>query len=538
MVNDSLQDFTQQVNDNGDQASAEEPRLAVIDIGSNSIRLVVAETSRDGACRILDEERESTRLAHSLAHTGRLSDASIEATMSCLRRFKKIATGLKATHLRTIATCAVREAANGEQFRRQVRDDLGMKIEIVSAQVEAQLAFKSIQNAFDVSDKNVAIADLGGGSTEVILASAGHVEEIYAMPLGAVRLTESADVTDKICGEPYDRMVGMVDLVLKRTIGRPPFVPQCLFGCGGTFTNLGSMLIAERGQAGTPLWGYQVSRAELRHLLDRLRKMSLKRRRTVPGLNADRADVIVAGLVVIDRLMRRLKVNVLRIHDRGVRDGLLLTMIDGLRTSNGDNDDRGDAVQRFAVSCGVDLAHARHVAILAASLFDQLVEPCQLKRRDKRILEAAAMLQDVGYLINYDQHHKHSYHLILNSQLPGFRRHELEMIANVARYHRGAKPKRKHANLRQLSDLDQHRVGQLAAILRLAGGLDRDHSQRIESVCVRHGDGQTELEVVAHADPEVDLWAARSRAKLFEKTFNTKVSIRPRSTVPEAAVSG
>jgi exopolyphosphatase/guanosine-5'-triphosphate,3'-diphosphate pyrophosphatase len=287
------------------------------------------------------------------------------------------------------------------------------------------------------------------------------------------------------------------------------------------------MLMASKGQNGMPLRGFTVSRAELRHLLDRLRKMPLKLRTSVPGLSPDRADIIVAGLAIVDRVMDRFGVNSVQIHNRGVRDGLLLTMIDrALGESLEKPPDKDAALDRLAASCGVEMAHGRRVARLAGSIYAQLAPHYDLNPDDRALLEAAARLQDVGYLIDYDQHHKHSYHLILHSRLEGFQRGELELIANVARYHRGAAPKRRHANFRQLSRGDRRRVRSLAAILRLAGGLDRSNTRQVTDVTVEFPRKRTiALKLAAAQYPEVDIWGARKRAKLFEKVFAARLRI-------------
>jgi exopolyphosphatase/guanosine-5'-triphosphate,3'-diphosphate pyrophosphatase len=279
-------------------------------------------------------------------------------------------------------------------------------------------------------------------------------------------------------------------------------------------------------------------------MLDRLRKMPLKARRQTPGLAPDRADIIVAGIAIVDGLMRRFRVNVLQVHSRGVRDGLLLTMIDNQQGATmNEGVDRDAGIDRFASACTSEheLAHGKQVARLAGALFVQLADRMKLNPADRPFLEAAARLQDVGYLINYDQHHKHSYHLILNSRLPGFRPRELELIANIARYHRGARPKQRHANFRQLTPDDQRRVEQLAAILRIAGGLDRSHSQQVREIELASGTNKSNatsngkvhsesgagLTLLVHADfnPEVDIWGARRRTKLFQKVFGEKLDI-------------
>jgi exopolyphosphatase/guanosine-5'-triphosphate,3'-diphosphate pyrophosphatase len=291
------------------------------------------------------------------------------------------------------------------------------------------------------------------------------------------------------------------------------------------------MIMAQKGQVDLPTRGYTVTRAELSHLLDRLRKMPPKARRGVPGLVPDRADIIVAGLAVVDRIMARFKVNLLQVHNRGVRDGLLLTMIDQSLVATADDPrERQASVERFAAACSGEPAHGRQVARLAGVIFAQLAEPLGMDIADQPYLEAAARLQDVGYLINYDQHHKHSYHLILNSNLAGFRPRELELVANIARYHRGAPPKQKHNNFRNLPPEDQTRVRRLAAILRIAGGLDRSHTQQVSDVSVRvsrEGDEVHEVELLAHAveNPEVDLWGARRRVEMFEDEFDCSVTV-------------
>jgi exopolyphosphatase / guanosine-5'-triphosphate,3'-diphosphate pyrophosphatase len=517
-------------------------RLAAIDVGSNSVRLMVAEPLRGGEYRILDEEREPTRLGRSLDSTGSLDSEAVELTLAALRRFKQIAAGYQVAELRTIATCAVREATNGPEFCRRAKDEVGIDVEVISAGQEARLAFYSVQRAFDLNGKNVIVADIGGGSTEIVLASGNVIESIASTTLGTVRLTElfGNGNGSGMVGEDYDRLLAHIDRTLKKEAKKAYFQPHLLIGSGGTFTSLAEMMMAARRQVGLPARGYLLSRAEVSHMLDRLRKLPVKARKQVPGLAPDRADIIVAGIAIIDRLMRRFKVNLLQVHSRGVRDGLLLTMIDNtLGAPNTDPVNRDAAIDRFAAACTGDheLTHGKHVAWLAGRLFEQLIERFKLSPEDRPFLEAAARLQDVGYLINYDQHHKHSYHLILNSRLAGFRPRELELIANIARYHRGAKPKMKHGNFRQLSPEDQQRVERLASILRLAGGLDRSHSQQVKDVIVRQdGDSADEIELQLQADfePEVDLWGARRRTKHFEKVFGVKLNVEWQPTVEQS----
>ena len=506
-------------------------RLAAIDIGSNSVRLLVAEALRGGNYRILDEEREPTRLGRSVSSQGRLDDESMDRTVAALRTFKEIASGYQVTSLRTIATCAVRESRNGPEFCRRVREQVGLEVEVISGEREARLAFASVQHAFDLTGKNVIVADIGGGSTELVFATGNLIESIFSTPLGAVRLTEQFGLGEGSEGGDFDQGVERLEeeiaATLKKRTTRPLFAPHFLIGCGGTFTTLAELVMASKKEVDIPVAGYKVSHAEVRHLLDRLLKMPLRSRRSMAGMTPDRADIILAGLSIIDALMKRFRVNTLVIHTRGVRDGLVREMIDdAVGTTIDDPAHRDAAIERLAAACSGELGHGRTVALLAGRIFDQLAGPLELLAGDRLLLECAARLQDVGYVINYDQHHKHSYHLIRNSRLPGIRAHDLELIANIARYHRGAHPKRKHENLARLSPEDQSRVQRMAAILRLAGGLDRSRSQQVRDVRVRLENDRVFVDVVADQEPLVDIWGAERRTDLFEKVFNLPITIQ------------
>jgi exopolyphosphatase/guanosine-5'-triphosphate,3'-diphosphate pyrophosphatase len=515
-------------------------RMAAIDVGSNSIRLVVAEVLASGGYRVLDEERENTRLAAAMTKTGRLDPKAADATVNVLRNFLSIASGYGANQIRAIGTSALRDAEDGPDFCDRVRKELKLSIEVISANEEARLAFLSVARAFDISGREVAVADIGGGSTEIVLASSGLVDQVYETKLGAVRVAEECDVTTRSTEKEVAKLRDYVDRQLKKEIGKLPFVPDMLFGTGGTFTALASIILASQGQAGQPMWGFRVTRAQIRHLVADLAQMSLEKRCKVPGLTPQRADIIVAGLAIIERIMRQLRVNVVQVHTRGVRDGLLLTMVSEMQSRKAKSgaasvptpivpaEERRGALEEFARNCGVDLPHARQVSRIAGSLWEQLAAPLGLKADDRELIESAALVANVGYLINFEGHHKHSYHLILNSELPGFERRQLQILANVARYHRGSAPKRKHEQFCELSLEDQDRVRKLAAILRLALALDRTHQQNVGDVRARVRDDVVHIVIQAHGDAEVDLWAAERKVELFEKVFGRQVKFSAR----------
>jgi exopolyphosphatase/guanosine-5'-triphosphate,3'-diphosphate pyrophosphatase len=306
-------------------------------------------------------------------------------------------------------------------------------------------------------------------------------------------------------------------------VGEPPFSPEVMVGTGGTFTNLGEMLQYEREGRVTRVRGYEMTRGDLVHLLDRLRETPLPERRRLGALNPKRADIIVAGAAVVVRLAKHLDTRRILVSDRGVRDGLIVSMIEDLGLAGGQvtagADDRMESIHEFARKCRSNERHCRHVAAIATQLFDAVREPFELPSRGRDILEAAALLHEVGYLVNHAQHHKHAYHLIMHGDFRGFSPGEVELVANVARYHRRAFPQKRHENLRRLDAADRRLVRQLSAILRIADGLDRTHGQVVTNVRARVGNGATRVRVVAAESPATDLADAKRKSELFERTF-------------------
>jgi exopolyphosphatase/guanosine-5'-triphosphate,3'-diphosphate pyrophosphatase len=511
------------------------PRLAAIDIGTNSIRLAVAEVDADGSYRLLDQDRDMTRLGRGLYSGGRLGEGPMEQSLQALGKMKAIADGFGVAELRVIATSAVREAGNGRDFVREAWRRHRVRIEVVPAEEEARLAFRSVTRHYDLDDQLTAIVDIGGGSTEVILAAGGLVEQVVSLPLGAVRLSETYGKSDPLRPKHWKALRDAIDQVIEEAIGKPPFAAPLMIGSGGTFTNLGDMAEAEREGKVTHSRDYALSRAEITRMLDRLRETPLEARRRIPGLNPQRADIILGGVAIVARLTKWLGTQRVLVNDRGVRDGVLLSMIDeraGVTAPAKEQPpDRFDAVRRFARMCRSNERHCEHVAALAAELFDALRDAYALPPAGRDVLRAAALLHDIGYLINHEEHHKHAYHLIMHADLRGFSAREVELIANVARYHRRAVPKQAHATFASLEKGERRLVRRLAGILRVADGLDRAHSQVVAGVRCRIGDGWMRILVTAAQNPSIELDDAKRKAGLFEQAFSTQLSLSwPRAT--------
>lgn len=509
-------------------SASNRPRLAAIDVGTNSLRLVVAEVEPDGTYRVLDEEQEMARLGRGLYRTGRLGHAPMERALEALGKMKAIADGFGVQELRAIATSAVREATNGRQFCREAWRRHRLRLEVISADEEAQLAFQSVAHNFTLEGQSTAVVDIGGGSTEVVLTLGGVVERIHSLPLGAVRLTEKWVRSDPLKPRHWRQLKGAIDGAIKSVIGKPPFTADVMIGSGGTFSNLAQMArFAREGEPG-PIHGYVLTRGDVVRLLDRLRETPLGARRQIPGVNPKRADILLAGAAVVVRLARRLGTQRVMINDRGIRDGVLLAMIQertGVAAARPDAGDRIERVRQFARRCRSNERHCGHVAALATALFDQLRDAHQLPPEARDVLQAATLLHDIGYLINHAKHHKHAYHLIMHGELAGFSAREVELIANVARYHRRALPKQSHETFTRLDPDDQLLVRQLAGILRVADGLDRTHTQAVSGVRCELSGRLAHVEVQAARSPRVELWDAERKAQLFEKAFGARLRL-------------
>jgi exopolyphosphatase/guanosine-5'-triphosphate,3'-diphosphate pyrophosphatase len=506
-----------------------QPRLAAIDVGTNTIRLTVAEVENDGTFRILDEEREMVRLGEHLDRTGRLSGEAMERALAAIGKMKAIADGFQVTETRAIATSAVREAANGRAFCREVLRHHKVRIDVISGEEEAQLAFGSATRHFNLEGRSSAVVDIGGGSVEIILAAGTVIDQIHSLPLGAVRVTERLVRSDPLREKHWKLMRKEIDRSI-RAIGRPLHRAEIMVGSGGSFTALAHLAKWQREGRHGSVQGYVLTPAEVVHLLDQLREAPLERRRQIPGLSPDRADIIVAGATVISRLVKRLGTQQILVNERGIREGLLLRMISELSggaavPQTPQPADRMEWVRLFARKCRSNERHCEHVAMLGLQIFDGIKARYRLPASGRDVLQAAALLHDIGYLISHSKHHKHAYHLIMHGDLPTFAPQEVEMIANVARYHRRAFPKRTHPNLAGMSRDERREVAQLSGILRIADGLDRTHSSSVSAIKIRVVGDRLRMEIEASSAPDVERADAERKSDLFKKAFETELEL-------------
>lgn len=505
-------------------------RLAAIDIGTNSIRCIVVEADNQGNFRILDDEKAQARLGEGLSETGTICDAAVGRAIDALTRMKRICAGLGAEIAAVVATSAVRKAQNQASFLTQVKAATGLTIDVISGEQEAELAALSVHHNFAMDQQRFAMADIGGGSVEIVVAVGDHTENLISLDLGAVFLTETYFTHDPVGSNELDKVRKLVRKELKaHGIGKGLAV-SCLIGSGGTMTNIAGMIMAMRGEQYESVHRYEVLHSEVVHMLAMIARKNQKERLLIPGLNPERADIILAGMVVVDELMRRLRTNLLRINGQGIREGLILHSLQQrqLLPLRSPSRDWREALIEFGRSCRFDEHHAKQVCRLAETIFSAVSTSYELNERHRDLLIAASLLHDIGYFISYDRHHRHTYHLIRHADLFGFSPRERELIANIARYHRKAKPKSSHESFAALSPDDQQLVRRLGGIVRLADGLDRRRNRQVKQMECRLTDKNLEMILKSPREMSVELYGARSKCDLFEQAFDRPLLVSAR----------
>lgn len=506
------------------------PRYAAIDIGSNSLRMEAAEVTEGQPPRILASERQVTRLGSSVFRVGRISQESIEMICTALAGISSQFRKLGLDGVRAVATAAVRDAGNQHEFIARASAALGTDVEIISGQEEARLIHLGVKSRWPHPRERFLIIDIGGGSAEIILSDQEHIGQAFSKPLGALRLQElflKADppkATDLHRMEEYiaERIGSAVRRIgatrVDRVIGTSATASAVV--CAVNRIPRARREESDRLRASTP---------RIRKLYKDLCGMDMAGRQKITGIGPRRAEIIVPGTAVLLRVLEALQMPALFYSSAGVRDGIIAD----LAARGVDRDlerlspDQRSVVEALAEHFGVAIRHGRRVSKLASDLFGGLQPLHNLEPHCGGLLEAAAYLHDTGHYVSDTRHHKHSYYLIANSDLPGFTRNEREVIANLCRYHRKAMPTPDHGNL-QLLDADGRRVvNLLSPVLRLADSLDRSHGQRIRGVTcrIRQDDIWLGLAVPAGTDIDLEIWAAERLSELFSTVYGKPLVI-------------
>jgi exopolyphosphatase/guanosine-5'-triphosphate,3'-diphosphate pyrophosphatase len=492
-------------------------RTAVVDLGSNSFRLVVF-TIGDGWCKRTDEIYEAVRIGAGLGATGVLGEEPMARALQTLEVFAHFcrATGLPLGRVRPVATSAIRDARNGAAWVARARAATGLDVRVLSTAQEARFGYLAAVSSTTLRDG--VVLDLGGGSLQLVRVAARHAQELESWPLGAVRMTERFLGGGRASRRELRALRAHVAGELERAPWLRDAGPR-LVAIGGTVRNLAA---AAQHEAGLPHIGVQgavIGRDALDALVERLAALPPDERGRVPGIKPSRGDLILAGAVVVQSVVEAGGFDGVEVTEAGLREGVFFAA-----TLPGDppllEDVRRDSVLNLAGQYGVDPRHTVHVAVLALQMFDDLaaLDAHLGDPAERELLWAAAMLHDVGMAVDYDDHHKHSRYLILNGGLPGFAPAEVALVAQAARYHRKGTP--------GLDDLagfarpgDAARLDRMAALLRLAEDLERARDQSVHAARPEVRDGTVRLALQAEGETGVARWAAERETELFRRAF-------------------
>jgi exopolyphosphatase/guanosine-5'-triphosphate,3'-diphosphate pyrophosphatase len=499
-------------------------RVAAIDIGTNSIHMIVVEIQVDLSFQIIDREKEMVRLGAGGLDGRALTPEAMQAALQVLSKFRRLAESHRVEEIIAVATSATREAENGGQFLKTVTHQTGIRPRVISGTEEARLIHLAAVYGVGLPGDVAVVIDIGGGSVEVTRGTGSSVDVGRSFKLGVIRLTERFIKSDPLEGRDERKLVRHVDEQIGKyldQVARAGF--DRVIGTSGTILSLGAVVAAaaEERTPPTTLRNRRIPVKQLRRVRKDLAALALDERLRVPGLEPRRADLAVAGAILLDEIVRRLGASEVTLCDMSLREGLVLDYIARHRKEIAQADRYPDIRRRsvfeLAERCNYWPEHAQQVARLAVGLFDQTRAIHGMTDREREWLEYAAILHDIGVHISYERHHKHSYYLIRNGNLRGFEPAEIENIALIARYHRQAPPKRGHDGFGDLKRRSRRTVRGLAAMLRLAESLDRSHGQSVSSIEFHDRGDDDLLQIRTAGDAELELWTATRHAEPFER---------------------
>jgi exopolyphosphatase/guanosine-5'-triphosphate,3'-diphosphate pyrophosphatase len=506
-------------------------KFGAIDVGTNSIHLLMVEISPDGDFHVLGRDKELVQLGRGGFREHRLTASKMEEGILTLKRFIKMA-GLKDIgRLKAVATSAVREARNGGEFVERVRDELMLDVHVISAEEEARLIYLGVRHAVDLGEPKSLIFDIGGGSVELIVGNVHRADFMTSVKLGASRLAEmflrSDPPTDDELKTIRNYIHQHLDPLFERIRGSRPV--RCI-GTSGTVRNIATICAYRNGvvevDRGKPL---SLGRGDLKAIMSEAVGMSRAPRLKIPGMDERRADAFVPAVFLLWSIMRSLDLEQIEYCESALREGIVVDYIARHRyhllARATWPDPRARSVINLAERCGYRRRHAEQVASLALSLFDQLRGLHHLSDYYRDLLKYACLLHDIGYLIGHTAHHKHSYDLIRHGELRGFSDQEIEVIANIARYHRKERPRKSHYSYQQLDEEHQRAVRRLAVLIRLAEALDRTHYGVVDSLFCDVQEDRVKLLVRTENDAELELWTTKRQRSLFEREFDSPLDV-------------
>lgn len=506
-------------------------RLAAIDIGSNSIKIVVVEATTSESFAVLAREKESVRLGHDTLRNQFLSPEAINRAADTIGRFRSIAESRGAETVVAVATASVREAHNAKEFINEIEKQTGVHIEVLSSIEEARLIGLAVAQNCVTRGESFLNIDIGGGSTEITVMNEGVPVALYSMKLGSVGLTERHLQTDP----PKHKELNNLRNEIRSALERPARELQDaswknVTGTSGTIISIGEALyLQDTGLTHlTAKIPFDITLNRLERFNEEISALNLAERRNIHGISPQRSEIIIAGGQILEGVLHALGITELKTCDYALREGVIIDFLSEVEAESMPpmpdvSDPRLRSVQAVGKRFGYEEIHAHQIARFAELIFDNLAQYYELTRHQRLLLSAAALLHDTGYHIAHESHHKHSLYLIKHSELTGFSEAERNIIANIARYHRGALPKERHFDYAALPEEDKQTVWQLGGILRIADALDRRYDRRVKDLKFEYKDNTFHVKLCSDVECEREIEAAIQKREMFEAAFDCKV---------------
>jgi len=516
-------------------------RIAAIDIGTNSVHMIVVRVRPDLSFEVIDREKAMVRLGAGGLDGRALTREAWTAALQALSKFKRIAESHRVDEIVAAATSATREARNGGDFLARLERETGIRARVISGAEEARLIHQAAVYGVDVGGGRAVVIDIGGGSVEITLGTATTLQVARSFKIGTIRLTERLVHTDPLSDRDERKIVkhvlGEIDRYCEQIV-TSGF--DRVIGTSGTILSIGAVAAtASRGGPPSELRNLHVAAKQIHRVRKQVAELDLEQRLTIPGLDPRRADLVVAGAILLDTILRRLGADELTLCDLALREGLVLDYIrrNGRQIAHIDSipDVRRRSTLELAERCSYYAEHANQVVRLALALFDQTRGIHGLTDREREWLEYASLMHDIGGHISFSGHHKHSYYLIKNGDLRGFHPDEIEVMALVARYHRRGTPKRSHPQYAQLPAPLRRTVRTLASILRVAESLDRSHGQPISGLEVHDQPAEMVIQLHGGGDAELELWATSRHLEPFARLVKKPVRLQIANAEPPPA---
>lgn len=502
------------------------PVFAAVDIGSNSVRLSIAEL-RAGRLVPLHEDREVTRLGEGVFKDGNLDPQAMAHTLKVLRRFNRAVQSYAVERTRVVATSALRDSINGHVFAEWIRSATGWNLEIISGLEEGRLIHLGVLARMRGRPGRMLLIDLGGGSCELTLSVRGHIKEIVSLPLGAVRLTQEFIHHDPPAKEELKRLA---EFIAEETARVPRQIAHS--GISLAVATSGTAAALSGAAQSLKLAHGRVSRAAMSKLAKRLAKMTVRQRAAIKGINAKRAEIVIAGSAVYSHLMEVCGLRAFRYSPLGLRDGILAQMAaeydQHTRSHRQLESDRQDILLNICRRYGSDLTHVERVRELAWSLFDQTRPMHRLSRDFREWIGAAAMLYEVGMYVNPVGRHRHAYYIVSQSELFGFTPLQRRIIATIARFQGNSRPQMRDRLIKLLPATLRSDVIKAIALVRVARALNQGRRGAVQSVRAAARDGLVVVKLKTRRQGSVDLelWAGEKEVAYFREVFGRELNFR------------